>query len=348
MSSEMSQAMPPASVRAMDMARAYQVSRALFVATSLGIPDLIATGRSTSAEISSDLGANVSMMHRLLRALAALDVLVDEGEERFSLTDIGRALCKSSPDSVRDFVLMHGGDQFALPYSKLKDCILTGKNGHELLDGEEVVFASFGGDAEYAQIFDGAMSVLSARNGPALAKAYDFSTSRHLIDVGGGQGQMLCSVLKSFPQLHGTVFDMPRVADKARARIAREGLSDRCDFIGGDMFAKIPVGGDVYLLSQIIHDWDDERSIQILNACRQALRPDGSVLIWDRVMSEVVEAGPKSEADHLIDLTMLVFTAGGLERTKRQFATLIGAAGLRMETVIPTEAAQSVIVCKVA
>ena len=126
--------------------------------------------------------------------------------------------------------------------------VVTGKNGYELLTGDEIVFAAYESNPEAGAIFDGAMSARSARTGPALAKAYDFSKSEHLVDVGGGQGQVLCSVLQRFPALRGTVFDLPRLIDGARALIARERLSDRCVAVGGDMFTLRThagrVGGD--------------------------------------------------------------------------------------------------------
>jgi hypothetical protein len=226
--------------------------------------------------------------------------------------------------------------------------ILTGKNGYELLTGDEIAFAVYEGNPEAAAIFDGAMTAISARTGPALAKAYDFSKSKHLVDIGGGQGQVLCSVLKNYPQLRGTLFDLPRVMDGARALIAREGVADRCDAVGGDMFTAVPTGGDVYLLSHVLHDWDDDRSIKVLTACRQALSSDATVLILDRVMPEIVQPTPAAQANHLIDLTMMVRTAGGLERTALQFEKLLKAAGLRLDAIIPTEVADSVVVAKFA
>lgn len=340
-------AVPPGAL-AVRMAIAYQGSQALFAATSLGIFDLIASGKSKSAEIATVLSADAGMTHRLLRALAAFGILMDEGGGSFQLTEVGRILCKDEPNSVRNVVLMFGGNQFALPFSKLTRCILTGKNGYELLTGDEVAFAAYEGNPEAAAIFDGAMTAISAQTGPALAKAYDFSKSKHLVDIGGGQGQVLCSVLKNYPQLRGTLFDLPRVMDGARALIAREGVADRCDAVGGDMFSAVPTGGDVYLLSHVLHDWDDDRSIKVLTACRQALSSAATVLILDRVMPEIVQPTPAAQANHLIDLTMMVRTAGGLERTALQFEKLLKAAGLRLDTIIPTEVADSVVVAKFA
>jgi len=330
------------------MATAYQASQALFAGTSLGIFDLVASGKRRSTEIAAALNADSGMTLRLLRALAAFGVMRDEGGGRFQLTEVGQSLCKDAPNSVRNIVLMFGGDQFALPFSKLTQCILTGKNGYELLTGDEIAFAAYEGNPKTAAIFDGAMTAISARTGPALAKAYDFSKSKHLVDIGGGQGQVLCSVLKSYPKLRGTLFDLPRVMEGARALIAREGVTDRCDAVGGDMFSAVPTGGDVYLLSHVLHDWDDERSIKVLTACRQALSSDATILILDRVMPEIVEPTPAAQADHLIDLTMMVRTAGGLERTAQQFEKLLKAAGLRLDAIVPTEVADSVVVAKPA
>ena len=338
----------PPSVLAVRMATAYQASQALLAATSLGIFDVVASGKSNSTEIATALNADVGKTHRLLRALAAFSVMRDEGGGRFQLTEVGQSLCKDAPNSVRNIVLMFGGDQFALSFSKLTQCILTGKNGYELLTGDEIAFAAYEGNPEAAAIFDEAMTAISALTGPALAKAYNFSKSKHLVDIGGGQGQVICSVLKNYPQLRGTLFDLPRVMEGARALIAREGVADRCDAIGGDMFSAVPAGGDVYLFSHVLHNWDDERSIKVLEACRKALSSDATILILDRVMPEIVQPTPAAQANHLIDLTMLVRTAGGLERTAQQFEKLLKAAGLRLAAIVPTDVADSVVVAKLS
>lgn len=335
-------AIPPAAL-AVRLATSYQASQALIVAAKLGIPDLLGAGALGSEEIARATETNPDSMHRFLRALAAFGLVKDIGSRKFELAQVGHALRSDVPNSVRPIVLLFGDEHFWQSFSCLQECLKTGKNAFHLLFGNENNFEYYEKNPELASIFDAGMSALSARTGPALTKAYDFSEVRRIVDVGGGHGKVIAAILRAYPRLKGTVFDLPNVVEGASPLLASEGVSDRCDVVAGNMFDAVPAGGDAYLLSHIIHDWDDIRAAKVLQACREAIPANGKVLILDRVMPEVVEPHSIAEANHLLDLTMMLRTPGGRERTANQFQALLSTAGLRLRRILPTEGPDSVV-----
>jgi hypothetical protein len=332
----------PPPIAALRLVSAYQAAQAVYVATRLGVPDLLGNGPLSSGEIAQATGTQADRMHRLLRALAALDVVKDLGSGKFELTPVGNCLRADVPLSVRPNVLLIGSENWWQAFGSLAECVRTGKNAFEVLHGVEGPFAYLAKDPGLARIFDDAMSAVSAFTGPAAAKAYDFAGVQHVIDVGGGHGRVLASILKAHPHLRGTLFDVPRVVAGAHAFLAKEGVADRCKVAEGDMFASVPTGGDLYVLSHIIHDWDDERARAVLQACRRAMAPSTKLLILDRVLPERVEPNPVVQGDMLFDLMMMVWT-GGRERTASEFQALLGTAGLRMVRIIPMQTADSLV-----
>ena len=333
---------PPSAV-AMRLATAYIASQAVNVATKFGIPDILGHAAMTAVEIAQATGAQAHMMRRLLRALAAFDVVKDLGTGKFQLTPVGQCLRSDASNSVRPLVAMFGSESFWKTFASLTDCIKTGRNAYQILYDLDCSFAYYEKHPDIAQIFDDAMSTVSAFTGPATAEAYDFARVKHIIDIGGGHGRFIASVLKAHPHLRGTLFDLPRVVEGAPTLLAKEGVADRCEVVGGDMFNSVPTGGDIYLLCQVIHDWDYEHARKILHACRLAMAPAAKLVILDRVMPERIEPNPLVQANVLLDLRMLVGTCGGLERTADEFAALLRAAAFRLERIIPSRMPASLV-----
>jgi len=177
------------------------------------------------------------------------------------------------------------------------------------------------------------MSEISALTGPAVAQGYGFAKFEHVVDVGGGHGTVLATILKAHPHLHGTLLDMPSVVGGARTLLAGEGVADRCEAVGGDMFWAVPSGGDVYLLSHVIHNWEDAPATRILQSCRRAMAAEAHLLIVDRALPELAAPAPAVVDDIMIDLSMMT-VLGGRERTASEFEALLTRAGLRLERVI--------------
>lgn len=327
---------------AIRLATAYQASQAVLAAVELGLPELLSKGALTSTDIAGARNCDPDMMHRLLRALAAMGVVKDIGG-RFEVGAVGLALHPDAPGTVLPLVRFFGGDAFQQSFACLGQCVRTGKTAIETLFGFDNVFDYYKDDPDRARIFDLAMTNISARTGPNIAASYDFSAAQHLVDVGGGQGRILTAILQANPQLRGTVFDLPHVVANAPPLLAQGGVADRAEAAGGNMFEGVPGGADIYLLSHVVHDWDDAHSIQALRTCAEVMRTSGKVLIVDRVMPDIVEPGPAAQASHLMDLTMMLRTPGGRERTATEFTALLGAAGLRLARIIPTPLPDSII-----
>jgi ubiquinone/menaquinone biosynthesis C-methylase UbiE len=163
-------------------------------------------------------------------------------------------------------------------------------------------------------------------------KRVNYSPGRSVVDVGGGHGLLLTTILRAHSSLRGVLFDLPHVAQGATDRLQREGLADRCTVVGGDFFEAIPDGGDAYAMKFIIHDWDDDRATRILRNCRRVMRPGAKLLVIERVLS----AADEPDFGKFSDLQMLVFAPGGRERTEREFRALYDTAGFELTRVVPT------------
>lgn len=332
---------PPAMAAWLSMA--YRGSQTVIAATRLNVPDALGKGPRTSAEVAQATATRPEMMHRLLRALAAFGVVRDLGDGRFELTPIGDSLRADVPNSVRPLALMYGSDASWEACGQLAECVRTGETAYRLLHDVDNLFPYLDKNPEQARIFDAGQSAIAAMVGAVAAQCYDFTGIGRVVDVGGGRGTVLASILKAHPGLGGTLLDLPRVAEGATAHFAREGLAHRAEAVGGDMFAAVPAGGDLYFLSHVIHDWGDEDSIRILQACRRVMAPEARLLILDRVMPERIEPGLEVQVNVVYDITMLILHGAARERTAREFEALLHAAGLRLTRILPTPAPVSLI-----
>jgi hypothetical protein len=332
---------PPA--RAAWLAMAYRGSQVVIAATRLGVPDALGKGARTSAQVARQTGTRPDMMHRLLRALAAFEVVRDLGEGKFELTPVGDCLRADAPSSVRPLALMYGSDSSWEACGQLAECVRTGHTAYRILHDVDNLFPYLDKHPEQARIFDAGQSASATLVGAVAAKSYDFAGIGRIVDVGGGGGTVLASILKAYPDVRGTLFDLPRVAQGAAARFAREGLADRAQAVGGDMFEGVPAGADLYLLSHVIHDWGDTDAASILAVCRRAMGPKARLVVLDRVMPERIEPSPEVQVKVVQDITMMIAHGAARERTARELEALLGAAGLRVMRILPTPAPVSLV-----
>jgi O-methyltransferase domain len=167
--------------------------------------------------------------------------------------------------------------------------------------------------------------------------AYAFDGIRSIVDVGGGHGFLLATILARNPQMRGTLYDAPHVVEGARNGPLRP-LTDRCNFASGDMFSSMPAGADAYIMKHIIHDWPDDLCLKILKACRKNVNAGGKLLVVDNV----IQPGNDFSPGKFLDLQMLIFP-GGRERTEKEFRELFAAAGWQLNRVIPTAVPESIV-----
>jgi hypothetical protein len=191
---------------------------------------------------------------------------------------------------------------------------------------------------EQAANFDRAMVAAHGYETAAMLEACDFSQYVSLIDVGGGNGNTLCGILRHHAHLQGTLYDLPGVIERAGQTIEKAGMSDRIHLASGDFFESVPGGGDAYLLRHIVHDWDDEKAGRILRNIRQVINEGARLFIVDSVIPE----GNEPFFSKLLDLTMLV-APGGQERTEAEFRDLLRRAGFRLVRVVTTSTEDCVI-----
>jgi hypothetical protein len=304
------------------------MSQAIYVATEFGLADLLADGPQTVDELASAAGAHAPSLYRILRLLASEGVFAEAEDGRFALTPLAAALGRDG-GPVRPQVLFLGQEALWQAAGSLLHTVQTGETAFERANGGDF-FAYFRQHPTQRVLFDHYMAAQTTPMARAVAATYDFSGIGTMVDVGGGRGALTVEILKAHPHLRGVVFDQPVVVDDARAAIAAAGLSDRCATVGGDFFATVPNGGDAYLLKYILHDWDDERSVTILRACRRAVPQHGRLL----VVELLVPSGNAPSYAKTQDVNMLI-NLGGRERTVAEYRALFTTAGFDLTRTVP-------------
>jgi biotin operon repressor len=314
------------------------VSQALAVAAEFGIAALLKDGAKSAADIARATNVSEDAVYRLLRALASVGLFAETGERRFRLTPLGKLLRTDSPEALGGYAQFVGHESTWRPWGELRHSIRTGEPAFDHVCAMPI-FEYFAKTPEAAAVFDAAMTSISTFESKAVVAAYDFSGIGTLVDVAGGHGLLITTILKANRRMGGILFDLPHVTAGAPALLQSRGVADRCQIVSGDFFASVPDGGDAYIMKHIIHDWDDERAIQILRNCHHAMRSGGKLLIVDAV----IPRGNSAHFGKLLDLEMLVLTPRGRERTRLEFQDLLKQSGFRLRRVVPTETHLSVV-----
>ena len=200
-----------------------------------------------------------------------LGVLTEQTEGRFALGPLGPAATKYDD----------GFPWIIAALNELPRTLQTGTTGMELAHGMPI-FEYLTRHPDAGRRFDLVMTLAQEGEPEAVAETYDFTGVRSLVDVGGGNGTALAVMLARHPHLDGVLFDLPAVIERGAPGLAA--LGERCDLVGGDFFASLPAGADAYLLSHVIHDWDDDRALTILRNCRDAMSSDGKLLLVEMVI----------------------------------------------------------------
>ena len=331
-----SSATPPAATLLQLMTGCW-VTQAIYIAAKLGIADLLQDEPKAPAELAEATRTDAGALYRVLRALASVGIFAEDGDGRFHLTPMAERLQSDAPRSLRSYAVMLGEPEHWRAWGDALYSIQTGRPAFEHIFGMPL-FEYWEQHPNAARIFDAAMTSRSNLENEAIVTGYDFSSARTVIDVGGGQGTLLGSILRSNPPLKGVLFDLPRVITAAETELEDLAHPGRCAFASGSFFDAVPTGGDVYLLKRIIHDWDDDRARTILENCREAMPQSGRLLL----LETIVPPGNDPSPSKLLDLQMLVL-AGGVERTEAQYRTLLSSVGLELRRVIPTQSTISIL-----
>lgn len=315
------------------MLEGYRASQVVHVAAKLGLADLLASGPKHYEELARETGSDAGALHRLLRALTSIGVFAPAGAGRFAVTPLAEPLRSSVTGSLRAWAIFCGDLYRSWGY--LDHSVATKETAFEHLHGMSG-WAYREQHPEAARVFDDAMSAGTALMVEPIVDAAEFSRFATIADIGGGQGALLASILEAFPAAKGLLFDGPAAIRDARTMLA--GFATRCRLVEGDFFESVPPGGDAYILSRVLHDWNDADVIRILKNVRRAMTTAGTLLVIERAL----DRERPSASDTMSDLNMLV-RIGGRERTVEEFADLFVASGFELSRAIETHSPYRII-----
>jgi hypothetical protein len=321
----------------------HRVTRIIVTAAQLGLADHLSDTPQSAAALAPLVQADVRALYRLLRALASIGVVTEVDPDRFALTPLGACLRTDAPRSMRAWALFEGAEYHQQTWSHLSYSVQTGAVAFDHALGVNF-YQYMQQHPEARRSFDHAMVDFATLAAEAVVAAYNFSTFRQVVDVGGGYGTLLTTILQAYPSVQGVLFELPSLLEGAGQHIQASGVADRCALRGGDFFEAIPAGGDAYVLSWVLMAYDDDRCVRLLRNCHRAMAEQGRVLILQQVMPP---PGGDALCDLLFegtmsDLNMLV-SGGGGERTEAEYAALLEAAGFKLMQVVPTQSLMSVI-----
>jgi ubiquinone/menaquinone biosynthesis C-methylase UbiE len=316
------------------LVQSHRITAVIYVAAKLNLAEAIGDRVKSAAELARLVSADEFALRRLLVGLTTLGLFGQIDRDRFVLTDLGRQLDGNADPSFKDWVLFEG-ETLVQSWSGLIDSVRTGKSATQLRGDGDDRYAAGGNSPEWIARFNAAMVDLTRTLVPRVVEAYDFSTARVVLDVGGGTGELIGGVLRHNSGLEGIAFDLARCEEGARAHFDHLGIADRCRFIAGNFFEAVPRGADTILMKSIIHNWKDDRCRIILRNCRDALPSGGKLILVERLLPELATVNPEHRSRAMSDLNMLR-GPGGVERTEAEYRELVESAGF---TFLGTSAA---------
>lgn len=327
---------PPEFMR--NLAIGHWVARLIHIAAKLRLADLVKKGPRTVEDLATTAGVQPLALYRILRALASVGVFAETKNRRFKLTPLAATLRTDVPASMHGWALMINENWGWDSWKELLHGAKTGEMPFLKAHGIPI-FEYFEKHPEDLQVFGESMTSLSRSENPTVPAAYKFSGIRTLVDVGGGHGSLLATILKANPKLKGVLYDQPSVIARAEKdqHVTAKGIKERCRLESGNFFEAVPTGGDAYIMKYILHDWNDEACVKILANCRAAMNEKGKILVVDNVIAP----GNDPSWGKLLDIQMLII--GGRERTKKEFAAMFAEADLKLTKVVPTKGPLSIV-----
>jgi O-methyltransferase domain len=323
----------PTSRIVLDALNGMWLSYAVQAAARYDLATLIGEGAKTTAQLAKETSTHEFWTYRVLRFLAANGIFEEVAPRTFANTDLSTYLRNDVPTSMYAMARMMGSDRYRRTWGLLEESMRTGTSAVELLYGMDL-YAYFDAHPEEGRIFDAAMTSFSGVVNQAIATAYDFSHVKKLVDVGGGHGSLLQTILAHYPTVQSVLFDRPSVIEQVRAS-----GSAHYELVAGDFFEGVPQGADVYLLKKVLHNWKDQQCVQILTNCRRAMHSSAVVLVCEQVVPDDPNQGAFAKG---LDLLMGLEQQGE-ERTREEFRALYEASGFRLERVIPTASPHSIL-----
>jgi SAM-dependent methyltransferase len=308
-----------------DLVQSHRITAAIYAAAKLDLAEALADEAKSTAELARSISADEGALRRLLNALTTIGICNRAGQDKFALTDLGRQLHRNADPSFKDWVLFEGED-LVRSWSGLIDSVRSGKTATELRGEGHDRYAAMINSPDVISRFNAAMVSLTHSLVPRIVEAYNFSTAKVVMDIGGGSGELIGGVVLRNPALKGIAFDLARCEEGARTHFDRLGIADRCRFVAGSFFEAVPSGADTILMKSVLHNWNDDNSGIILRKCREALATGGRLILIERIMPERPTTDAQDRAHAMSDLNMLR-GPGGRERTESEYRSLAEAAG---------------------
>jgi hypothetical protein len=326
-----------AAQKLLELTCGYWISQSIAVVAELRIADLVRDGPKHVEMLARSTGTKPRLLYRVMRALASCGIFVEEPSQCFGLTPMAELLT-NKPGSLRGWAILLGQEDFHRAWDALSHTVRTGEPGFNHVFGMNY-WDYLTRNPKAAAIFNDGLTAYTSRLAKAVAAAYDFSGVRKLVDVGAGHGVLSSVILNENSQLRAVLFDLQHAREGAIRTLAAAGVADRAEVVSGDFFRAVPEGGDAYLLSHIIHDWDDERALAILQNCRRVMTPEAKLLL----VEAVIPPGNQPFFGKLLDVHMMVATDQGTDRTEDEYRSLLKRAGFRLVRIVPTSSHVSVI-----
>ncbi|WP_406327555.1 methyltransferase [Streptomyces sp. NBC_00203] len=327
--------------RLMLLANGQRFSAVVYALAELNVADQLIKGPRTVTELADAVGADEAALYRMLRCAALLGVFQELDGRQFALTPIAEGLRTDLPDGVRDAVLLDGSGFFWGSFGSILHSARTGHPGFDAANGMSF-WEYLQANPEAGEVFDDAMTTISRRLGGLYLDRVDFSRFPVLADVGGGRGYFLAEILRRHPGIRGVLFDRPQVTDTAGELLGEREVAERVDVVGGDFFTDpIPAGCDAYVLKTVLHDWPDDKAVEILRRVREAIGDSAGRLL---VLEQVVAPGNTWDTAKFLDVDMLV-VMGGRERNLDEWRELLAAGGFELDCE-PAVGDWAVLECK--
>lgn len=324
----------PAAVRMQELLSGFATSQALYVVAELEVATALLDGPRSVADLAEAIGADADALRRVIRFLATLGVFRTDGDT-ITITDLGRTLADGPADSVRGMARYWMRTHYA-PFGGLLHTLRTGETGATHYLGKPF-FEWVSESPHLAELQNAAMAGGGRASRDDILRDYRLPQGATVADIGGADGTLLAELLAGDTDRHGIVFDLPAVVASATDTVRRAGLADRVTAICGDFFDSVPTA-DVYLMSFILHDWDDAPALRILGNVARAAAPGACLVLLEMVLPE----GDGPHFTKLVDLVMLTMS-GGRERTAAAWRTLLADAGFTMDRIVTGRGAFSII-----
>ncbi len=319
----------PTLYRLLGMLRGMIIARAVHVVAKHRIADLLSEGPKNVSQLAETLQVHAQTLHHLLSALASTGVFQEVEPGYFQNTDLSTFLRSDVPHSLLNAALYWGSDWQWRLWESLDYTVKTGEPAfNHLFDTSLWEFLDQHPEEE--RVFSAALTSFSSSLIPLIVQSYDFSSIGTIVDVGGGEGDLLTGILHTYPNMKGTLLERPSVLRIVRERLKKSGLTDRCTLMEGNFFQHVPAGMDAYIMREVLHDWNDEHCIEILQCCRRAMSASSRLLVVEHIFY------PEDQRSFTKFLGLqMALEQEGRQRTKEELYELLAAAGFEVRRFIP-------------